>query len=131
MGNVTLIRAGAVFHIMGLAVLAILLCTAAQLAGKSPAQQKAPAPLTITNTLLANARAGADYKETIYPDGGKFPYEFSATGLPPGLAFGYASDTIYGKATTAGSYDVVITVKDGSKPPQTATLKTKLTVTAN
>jgi hypothetical protein len=113
-----------------LAIVIVLLASAAPLAGRPLAQQKAPAPLTITNTSLANAKVGVDYKETIYPEGGKFPYEFSGTGLPPGLAFGYASDTIYGKATTPGSYDVVITVKDGSKPSQTATLKAKLTVVA-
>jgi hypothetical protein len=119
------------FGAMSKAIAIILLASAATPAGRRPAQQKAPTPLTIMNTSLAPAKVGVDYKETIYPDGGKFPYEFSGTGLPPGLAFGYASDTIYGKATTAGSYDVVITVKDGSKPPQTATLKTKLTVSAN
>jgi hypothetical protein len=110
---------------------AILLCSSVQVSGKTPAQQAAPKPLIITTTSLPDATVGVAYKATIYPTGGKFPYEFSGTGLPDGLAFGYASDTIYGKATAPGSYDVVITVKDGTKPQQqTATLKTKLVVKA-
>jgi hypothetical protein len=111
---------------------AILLCTSLSVAGKAPAQQQTPKPLTITTTSLPDATVGVAYKATIYPTGGKFPYEFSGTGLPDGLAFGYASDTIYGMPTKPGSYDVVITVKDGTKPQQqTATLKAKLVVKGN
>lgn len=128
MSTLNLVRGGRYLLAAGVFAAAILLCTALQVAGETPAQQEAPKPLTIKTDSLPDAMVGMAYKATIYPTGGHFPYEFSGTGLPDGLAFGYASDTIYGKATKSGTYDVVITVKDGSKPPQTATLKTKLVV---
>jgi putative Ig domain-containing protein len=128
MNAVNFVRISRFFGAVIVFAVAILLCTSAQMAGKTPAQQQTPSPLKLETTALPDATVGVPYKATIYPDGGKFPYEFSGTGLPDGLAFGYASDTIYGKAATAGSYDVVITVKDGSKPQQTVTLKTKLNV---
>ena len=64
--------------------------------------------------------------------GGKRPYDYSATALPPGLAVGalkYAHDTILGKPTQAGTFSPVFTVVDSTRPtPVTATITLKLTV---
>ncbi len=128
MNAVNLIRNSKFLSAVIVFAAAILLCTSAPVAGKTPGPQEGPKPFQITTTSLPDTAVGADYKTTIYATGGKFPYEYSGTGLPPGLAFGYASDTILGKATAPGSYDVVITVKDGSKPQQMQTLKTKIVV---
>jgi Putative Ig domain len=95
----------------------------------------APAPqgsskLAITTKSLPNATVGVEYYAVIAATGGEPPYDCSGTGLPPNLAFHYTSDTIGGKATTPGTYSVVITVTDSADPPHTSAATYKLTVLA-
>src|SRR5262249_31103772 len=47
---------------------------------------------------------------------------YSASGLPPGLSINASSGLISGTPTTAGSYSVTITVKDGTGATGTAGL---------
>jgi hypothetical protein len=109
--------------------LAILLLVGARLALAAP-QSQAAAKLTITTKSLPNATVGVEYYAVIAATGGEPPYDCSGTGLPPQIAFHYTSETLGGKATTAGTYPVVITLKDSADPPHTATATFKLTVVA-
>ena len=96
------------------------------------APSKGPGKLTITTQSLPNAVAGVEYYAVMAAKGGEPPYDFSGTGLPPNLAFHYLSDTIGGKATTPGTYSVIMTARDSSMPaPQTASVTLKLTVIAD
>ena len=95
------------------------------------APSEGPGRLAITTQSLPNATVGIEYYAVMAAKGGEPPYDFSGTGLPPNLAFHYLSDTIGGKATTPGTYSVVITARDSSMPtPQTASITLKLTVVA-
>jgi hypothetical protein len=106
--------------------LAILLLVGARLALAAPRQ--ASTKLTITTKSLPNATVGVEYYAVIAATGGEPPYDCSGTGLPPKIAFHYTSETLGGKATTAGTYPVVITLRDSADPPHTVTAAFKLTV---
>lgn len=110
--------------------LAILTFICARLALAAP-QSRAAAKLTITTKSLPNATVGVEYYAVIAATGGEPPYDCSGTGLPPQIAFHYTSDTLGGKAATAGTYPVVITLRDSADPPHTATATFKLTVLAS
>jgi large repetitive protein len=110
------------------AAFAILLFSGVQLALSAPTPQSSK--LTITTKSLPNAIVGIEYYAVISAMGGEPPYDCSGTGLPPNLAFHYTSDTIGGKATTPGTYPVVITVKDSGEPPRSASTTFNLTVVA-
>ena len=97
------------------------------LAAQSP---QAPMKLTVTTKSLPNATVGVEYYAVIAAAGGEPPYDCSGTGLPPNIAFHYTSDTLGGKATTPGTYPVVIAVKDSADPPHTASATFQLTVVA-
>src|ERR1700730_18714086 len=105
--------------------LAILLFSGVQLALSTPTPQASK--LTITTKSLPDATVGVEYCAVIPATGGEPPYDCSGTGLPPNLAFHYTSDTIGGKATTPGTYPVVITVKDSGEPPRSASTTFNLT----
>jgi large repetitive protein len=49
--------------------------------------------------------------------GGVAPYNWSASGMPPGIDVDASSGQILGTPTTAGSYSVLITVTDTASPP--------------
>jgi hypothetical protein len=109
--------------------LAILLLVGGRLALAAP-QSQAAAKLTITTKSLPTATVGVEYYAVIAATGGEPPYDCSGTGLPPNIAFHYTSETLGGKATTAGTFPVVITLKDSADPPHTASATFKLTVVA-
>jgi hypothetical protein len=113
-----------------LALAAIGILSAIQVARGTPRPQADN--LKITNDSLPNATVGLDYYCVIAVSGGKKPYDYAATGLPPGLAVGalkYAHDTILGKPTQAGTFSPVITVSDSTQPmPVTTTVTLRLTV---
>lgn len=115
----------------GIGVLALLLFGAIHLALASQSSQ-APAPpqLKITTKSLPNATVDVEYYAVIAATGGEPPYDCSGKGLPPSIAFHYASDTLSGKAITPGAYPVVITVEDSADPQHTASANFTLTVLA-
>jgi Putative Ig domain len=118
-------------RVVSCAVVAILLFSGIQLALGTPAPPQGASKLTIATKALPNAVVGVEYNFVVAATGGEPPYDFSGTGLPPNLAFHPSSDTIGGKAATAGTYTVVITVRDSSDPKeQTASTTFKLTVVA-
>jgi len=97
------------------------------LAGQYP---QVSTKLTIMTKSLPIATVGVEYYAVIAAAGGEPPYDCSGTGLPANIAFHYTSDTLGGKATTPGTYPVVIAVKDSADPPHTASATFKLTVVA-
>ena len=114
---------------IGLGVLAILLFDAIPLtlASQSP---RPGSQLRITTKSLPNATVGVEYYAVIAAAGGEPPYDCSGKGLPPNIMFHYDSDTLGGKATTSGTYPVVITVKDSADPPHTASATFSLRIVA-
>lgn len=57
---------------------------------------------------------GSDFNATVAADGGKLPYSYTATGLPPGIAINSASGNLTGKLSVAGTYYPEITVTDNN-----------------
>jgi hypothetical protein len=112
---------------MSVGTLAILLFSGVILALAAHSLQ-ASTNLTITTKSLPNATVGVEYYAVIAATGGKPSYDCAGTGLPPNIAFHYASDTLGGKATTAERHAVVITVRDSADPPHTTSATFKLTV---
>jgi hypothetical protein len=110
--------------------LATLLMQWGQPAQARRALRQAGSSLQITTKTLPDATVGVEYYCVMAASGGETPYDFSGAGLPPNLAFHYASDTIGGKAATPGTYTVVITVKDSSEPQKSASVTMKLNVVA-
>lgn len=113
-----------------LTAVAALLFSGAGLAVRARTAQGS-SKLQITTKSLPNATVGVEYYAVLAASGGEPPYDFSGAGLPPGLAFHPMSDTLGGKATTPGTYSVVITVNDSTMPAsQSASASFKLTVVA-
>lgn len=68
--------------------------------------------LTISPTLIpATLNKGQQYTLTLTATGGTGTITWSATGLPDGLSLN--GDTISGAPTTAGTYTIIVTAKDG------------------
>jgi hypothetical protein len=100
--------------------------------GFSTPPPQAASKLAITTKSLPNAAVGVEYYAVISAAGGEPPYDFSGSGLPQGLAFHPASDTIGGKAAASGTYSVVITARDSAFPAaQSASVTFKLVVVAS
>ncbi len=76
--------------------------------------------LTITTTTLPGGAVNAAYAGAkLLAQGGTVPYNWTATGLPPGLTLS-AGGALSGTPTTAGNYTPTFTVKDSSTPQLTA-----------
>jgi hypothetical protein len=88
-----------------------------------------PAGLSIATTFLASGTPGTPYSGTLAAAGGKAPYNWSASGLPPGIAVSSAG-AISGTPTAAGSFNVTVTLSDGSGPPKSTSAMLLLVVAA-
>jgi prepilin-type N-terminal cleavage/methylation domain-containing protein len=77
-------------------------------------------PVTIEVVPLPSVTAGADLRQHVgdavnrqlTAAGGKTPYTYTASGLPPGLSLNASTGAITGNVTTAGLYPVTVTVSD-------------------
>ena len=82
-----------------------------------------PAPLSIETTSLSDGVEGAGYTCTLQGSGGHTAnYQWSAAGLPSGLAVdaatGEISGTLGGNTAAGSPYTVTVTLDDGSKTVQ-------------
>ena len=73
-----------------------------------------PAPLAIAGTL-PNGTVGVAYSSgALSASGGVAPYQWSATGLPAGLAMASSTGAISGTPSTAATYTFTVTVTDAA-----------------
>lgn len=81
-------------------------------------------PVMVQCGDIPEAAEGADFSHTALPSGGDGDYTWAASGLPEGLSIDDGDGEIEGEPTTAGSYDVVLTLTDGegSTAQQTCTV---------
>jgi hypothetical protein len=76
-------------------------------------------PVAITTASLPTGTLGTAYSQALAAAGGRSPYLWVATGVPPGLTFS-STGALAGTPTVAGTYTVMITAIDDSVPTQTA-----------
>lgn len=95
--------------------------------GSGNTAQSAGDGLAIPQQDLGRCVVGKAFSATLRATGGKSPYAWSASGLPPGLAMS-SSGLLSGKPTRAGSYTVTISVTDANS--QTAVRTTPFVVSA-
>ncbi len=87
-------------------------------------------PLTITSTSLAAGTVNAGYSQALTASGGTPPYNWSAAGLPSGLSLNSSSGVLSGTPSSAGTFNVNVTVADSSSPRGSATKTYALVVGA-
>jgi hypothetical protein len=82
----------------------------------------APALLTLTCSLPANARVGVAYSGSCTAGGGTPPFTYSvAAGLPGGLNINPSTGAVTGTPIAAGTTSFTVKATDGGSPAQTAT----------
>lgn len=69
---------------------------------------------TLTDTPFPETTVGAGYSAAISASGGKEPYTFSAQGLPSGISLASDTGRLSGTASTAGDFQVQVTLKDAN-----------------
>jgi uncharacterized protein (TIGR03437 family) len=82
-------------------------------------------PPTIITSSLPDAPVGTPYQTSVYGTSGTPPYvNWSATGLPPGLSISQVGNTgvISGTPTSAGTYNITLSVLDSAGLTGTRTL---------
>ncbi|MET1055318.1 MAG: putative Ig domain-containing protein [Pedobacter sp.] len=80
-------------------------------------------PLSLPPATLSDGIIGTTYTPQTLPAaaGGTGPFTYVATGLPPGLTFNPVTREITGIPTLGGTFNVVVTVTDGTGTTATAT----------
>ena len=78
------------------------------------------AALVIDTTSVPPGTIGVSLSDVFSAHGGVFPYIWSATSLPPGLAVS-AAGVLSGIPTTAGNYSIKAAIGDSATPPDIAT----------
>jgi len=76
----------------------------------------APTVTVDTTALVTGVQSIAYPSATLAASGGKTPYTWSATGLPPGVVLS-AAGVLSGTPTTGGAYSPAFTATDSSSPP--------------
>ncbi|SOC58086.1 cell wall-binding repeat-containing protein [Ornithinimicrobium cerasi] len=88
--------------------------------------------LQLTSTDVPPAPVGQPYRHQLAASGGTAPYGWTveASSLPPGLLLGAADGLIGGTPTSAGAYDVRVTVRDSTGRSSTESLRLVVTATS-
>ncbi|MGY3582410.1 hypothetical protein ACVIGB_000666 [Bradyrhizobium sp. USDA 4341] len=75
-------------------------------------------PFAISGNPGSMASVNSPYTAAFFVSGGSTPYTMSASGLPPGLTFSYATGAIQGSIsgspTAAGTYNITVTGRDAN-----------------
>jgi hypothetical protein len=82
-------------------------------------------PLALAGTVPSKAVIDMDYVGSLTASGGVTPYQWTATGLPDGIAVA-AGGAISGKPTRAATFTPVIQVRDASGTVRTQTVSIKV-----
>jgi len=103
-------------------LLATLVALSACKDSSSPDTGAAP---TLAEAPLAETTVGASYLFSVGASGSTTPYSFSAQGLPPGITVNASTGQLAGNATTAGDFQVQVSVKgaNGKEASKSFTLK--------
>jgi hypothetical protein len=87
----------------------------------------ASADVSIDATVLPSATVGAPYTQTLSARGGRPPYLWVASGLPPGIEL-LSTGVLQGSPSSAGTYTVDVTAIDDATPSGIAQRRWTLTV---
>jgi hypothetical protein len=89
-----------------------------------------PPALSVATTSMPSASQGSPYGFPLAASGGIAPITWSigSGALPPGLSLDPTSGQVSGIPTTQGTFSFSPTATDSAIPPQTATLKTPLSI---
>lgn len=71
-------------------------------------------PLAIATASLPGGKKGVAYSYTLQGSGGKPPYTWQGSGLPPGLSLNTNTGVISGTPTASGTYTVTLTMSDSA-----------------
>ena len=85
------------------------------------------ADVSIDSTVLPSAAVGAPYRQTLSASGGRPPYLWVASGLPPGIEL-LSTGVLQGSPSSAGNYTVDVTAIDDATPSGIAQQPLALTV---
>jgi hypothetical protein len=85
------------------------------------------ADVSIDASALPSAAVGAAYTQTLSARGGRPPYLWVASGVPPGMEL-LSTGVLQGTPSSAGSYTVDVTVIDDATPSGIAQQRWTLTV---
>ena len=85
------------------------------------------ADVSIDATVLPSAAVGAPYSQTLSAHGGRPPYLWVASGLPPGIEL-LSTGVLQGSPSSAGTYTVDVTLIDDATPSGIAQRDWTLTV---
>jgi Putative Ig domain len=87
---------------------------------------------SITTSSLPSGSTGTYYTNTLAATGGTTPYTWavSAGTVPPGLALGGSTGTLFGTPTTAGTYSFTAEVKDSAAKSTTKSFSVGIVASA-
>jgi len=85
------------------------------------------ADISIDATVLPSAAVGAPYMQALSARGGRPPYLWVASGLPPGIEL-LSTGVLQGSPSSAGNYTVDVTAIDDATPSGIAQQRLALTV---
>lgn len=77
-----------------------------------------PSTLTLASSSLASGSVNSAYSTSLQAAGGAAPYNWSASGLPPGLNVAPSTGVISGTPTASGTFNFTATVSDAGNPAQ-------------
>lgn len=82
--------------------------------------------LQIATSSLPDGAVGISYNSPVHATGGVSPFQWSATGMPPGLSIVQQTGQIVGSPTTSGVFQPQISVSDGSGQSASKTLQIRI-----